>query len=129
MSETLKDIVHRIRQQIDAGITGGSDVTAADFDRRDLTHHLGLRFGEFRVLLDALAAAERELASRYTRADIEAALDQAIVRGKKVTYQTVSSMFGDRARGQVTTIEGDLCDMRRDTLAALGRLLKEGKDA
>lgn len=69
MSETVREITERIRRHIDEPMTGGS-VTAEDFASRDRTRSLCVPDAQLRLLLDALAARERELAE--ARADLAA---------------------------------------------------------
>ena len=78
MSETVEGIMQRIRTHIDAGITG-NNVTKADFEARDASHSLGVRYGSLRLLLDEFVATKLQLASALDT--IEAAkAELAVVR-------------------------------------------------
>lgn len=145
MSDKLQDIVRRVRKHIDAGIPG-SWITNADFDARDESHALGLKFGELRILLTALETAQHERADWKSNAQREnAALVQAQQRiaeleGALEDVRRVEAWLRDRTiarfvdadRGQLAACENFVTKAPEtravaDSLAALGRMLKEGK--
>lgn len=61
MSETVTEITARIRRHLDEPMTG-DNVTAEDFAKRARARSLCVPDAELGLLLDALAARERELA-------------------------------------------------------------------
>lgn len=121
MSETVKDLIRRVREHIDAGITAGhgSAVTPDDFLRRDCHYSLCLSYGELRVLLDYIAEVERSwdedknvLASALAaaRAQVE------VMRSALVAAQEYLPL---RAPDACDDCPHDSCERRRTELREL----------
>lgn len=123
MSETVEGIMQRIRTHIDAGITG-NNVTKADFEARDASHSLGVRYGSLRLLLDEFVATKLQLASALDTIEAVKAVEEWRAREPYARRYSVSES-GARAWvwHQMRWQEW----RSADSLAALGRMLKEGE--